>query len=254
MKNLFLLPTDKPILDGSINYILRCVKEFKIYNKQHKIGDILDELSWDFDSKYWKPQNIYITNDEEIKEGDWILLPSNEIYKMSSTDMIHYLESESKSTEKIILTTDEDLIKDGIQAIPGEFLEWFVKNPNCEEVEINQEFNTKNMVYGINTNPYKIIIPKEEPNWSELENSGLDKPFQLNKQETLEEAAKKLFGSLEKDGGSIYYINLSQDENKYSEEEVIKLLHKRDEHMNTYDKLHGGFQTPKEWFEQFKKK
>jgi hypothetical protein len=43
-------------------------------------------------------------------------------------------------------------------------------------------------------------------------------------------------------------------ERSYSEEEVIKLLHKRDEHMNTYDKLHGGFQTPKEWFKQFKKK
>jgi hypothetical protein len=100
-------------------------------------------------------ENIYITSDEEIKEGDWVLLPSNEIYKMSSTDITHYLESESKSTKKIILTDNKDLIKDGVQVIDDEFLEWFVKNPSCEEVEI------------IKTAPirpfgslYKVIIPK----------------------------------------------------------------------------------------------
>jgi hypothetical protein len=30
--------------------------------------------------------------------------------------------------KKIILTTDLDLIKDGVQSIDNEFLEWFVKN------------------------------------------------------------------------------------------------------------------------------
>jgi hypothetical protein len=40
-----------------------------------------------------------------------------------------------KEVCKIILTTDQDLIKDGVQAIDDEFLEWFVKNPSCEEVE-----------------------------------------------------------------------------------------------------------------------
>jgi hypothetical protein len=40
--------------------------------------------------------------------------------------------------KKIILTTDQDLIKDGVQAIDDEFLEWFVKNPSCEEVEIKK--------------------------------------------------------------------------------------------------------------------
>jgi hypothetical protein len=30
--------------------------------------------------------------------------------------------------QKIILTTDLDLIKDGVQSIDNEFLEWFVKN------------------------------------------------------------------------------------------------------------------------------
>jgi hypothetical protein len=79
---------------------------------------------------------------------------------------------------KIILTTDQDLIKDGVQAIDDEFLEWFVKNPSCESVEIKEKqhfeadkskrINPLNGVYY----SYKIIIPQEEP-----------------KQETLEEAA-----------------------------------------------------------------
>jgi hypothetical protein len=84
--------------------------------------------------------------------------------------------------------------------------------------------------------------------------------------ETLEEAAKSnALLELEKYQPTKERFKLScknsflrgakwQQEISYSEEEVIKLLHKRDEHMNTYDKLHGGFQTPKEWFEQFKKK
>jgi hypothetical protein len=33
-----------------------------------------------------------------------------------------------KVAKKIILTTDLDLIKDGVQSIDNEFLEWFVKN------------------------------------------------------------------------------------------------------------------------------
>ena len=37
---------------------------------------------------------------------------------------------------KVILTTNKLLIKDGVQAIDDEFLEWFVKNPSCEEVEV----------------------------------------------------------------------------------------------------------------------
>ena len=39
-------------------------------------------------------------------------------------------------SKKIILTDNQDLINDGVQPIPDEFLEWFVKNPSCESVEI----------------------------------------------------------------------------------------------------------------------
>jgi flavorubredoxin len=49
---------------------------------------------------------------------------------------IGYRDVWSKKYCKIILTTDGDLIKDGVQSIDDEFLEWFVENPSCEEVEV----------------------------------------------------------------------------------------------------------------------
>jgi hypothetical protein len=103
-------------------------------------------------------QNVYITSNEEIKEGGWLLIIDDfETY-------VHKHKGDNLPTtyhKKIILTTDQDLIKDGVQAIDDEFLEWFVKNPSCEFIE-----------YVGDDCYYEIIIPQEEP-----------------KQETLEEAA-----------------------------------------------------------------
>lgn len=64
-------------------------------------------------------QNIYITSDDEIKEGDWFLDDNNQIshsYRLSNVKFAN--------PKKIILTDNKDLIKDGVQAI-DEFLEWF---------------------------------------------------------------------------------------------------------------------------------
>jgi len=83
---------------------------------------------------YKKYQHIYITNDEEIKEGDW---------RYNSIDNTVYQKKFDKTSfayeYKIILTTDQDLIKNGVQPIDDEFLEWFVKNPSCEDVEVSYE-------------------------------------------------------------------------------------------------------------------
>ena len=83
--------------------------------------------------------NIYITSDEYIKDGDWCINSVNELLKVSN------LKSYKYHFKKIILTTDQDLIKDDVQAIDDEFLQWFVKNPSCEEVkvEFKSQKNTK---------------------------------------------------------------------------------------------------------------
>jgi hypothetical protein len=108
-------------------------------------------------------QHIYITNEEEINEGDWCLLDQNvgtsvgyEILKCEESDTENgwYVFGEMKTgrCKKIILTTDLDLIKDGVQYIDDDFLEWFLNNQRCEKVEIH-----------IIKCVYKIIIPIEEP-------------------------------------------------------------------------------------------
>ena len=108
-----------------------------------------------------------VSSSEKIKEntqtfkqglnGDWFY---NTIYNFIARtgDITPY-------DFKIILTTNKLLIKEGVQAIDDEFLEWFVKNPSCEGVEIF--IDTMGCVLeNCNANPcinYKITIPKEEP-------------------------------------------------------------------------------------------
>ena len=137
MKNIHVLPTDK------FQNIKLSLFENKLY-----LGDIASTAL---------PQHIYITSDEEIKEGDWVLfISTNEVIKVPLGGF------KGKVCKKIILTTDQDLIKDGVQEIPDEFLEWFVKNPSCESVEvIKQGTKIKHNQWGF-TMRYFINIPKEE--------------------------------------------------------------------------------------------
>ena len=140
-RNLWVIPTDKPSR-------LRITSKGKLILSTIAVG-----------SK-GETQNIYITNDEEIKEGDYyIRLFDSTICKASSqSDHNHYV------CERIILTTNQDLIKDGVQAIDDEFLQWFVKNPNCEEVEVEDINNKWHKEDGsiVSVSVYKIIIPKVE--------------------------------------------------------------------------------------------
>ena len=163
MKNIYLLPTDKPSrlsyskvkTNREIKYKLELKQEYSKCNNGLLSGQ----------------RHIYITSDEEIKELDKSLLILEEFEPMILT---HYEPvEEGYIGKKIIITTDQDLIKDGVQEIDDEFLEWFIKNPNCEEIEV---VDVRSLgVYG-SYYPYKINIPKKE-----------------TKQETLEEAAKKCF-------------------------------------------------------------
>ena len=75
----------------------------------------------------------------------------------------------------------------------------------------------------------------------------------LTQKETLEEAAKKQWGNVHRTGvlGFIEGAKWQQeqDKNKYSEEEVIKILISYLHYLTTNDN-----RTSEEWFEQFKKK
>jgi hypothetical protein len=272
MKNVHIIPTDKP----SRLYKSKITQNIFIGDDISQHGDATYNL------------NIYITSDEKIKVGDWVI----EFQKGDDIGEVHFINSEyviaGDIQKKIILTTDQDLIKDGVQAIDDEFLEWFVKNPTCEYVEIEEKDIYKSTTYdqpdrfiGIE---YKIIIPQEE---DEQDDSGVHlrhcyqgeykdsckygeddcpaKPSEEHKQETLEEAAKLYIGvPIDRiiDGEERYYTsNISeydafiagakwQAERMYSEEEVLDILDKFLTSMVKGEKT--GLID--EWFEQFKKK
>jgi hypothetical protein len=150
MKNVYLIPTDKP-------------------SRLH-LGDsglVLCDLN--FGRNTINGQNIYITDDSKIKEVDWVLgdFPDNPIGKVISKYGQEFTAQSLNGnkhglteydSKKIILTTDDQLIQNGVQAIDDEFLEWFVKNPSCESVKI-ESWQTK----GEWDLDYKIIILQEEP-------------------------------------------------------------------------------------------
>ena len=161
MKNIHTLPTDKPSRLYKQTGVLVLDKLFEISNDGISIN-----------------QHIYITSNEEIKVWDWVI----EFQKGDDIGEVHFINSEyviaSDIQKKIILTTDElyihnDLIPKEynpfpqyIQKIDYEFLEWFVKNPSCEEVEVIKVCSTGRKCDGKGKNcnmaKLKIIIPKEE--------------------------------------------------------------------------------------------
>jgi hypothetical protein len=178
MKNIHLLPTDKP------SRLMIDTIENKLY-----LQPILHEKTINV-----LPQHIHITSDEEIKEGDWCLCSEELVHKVveikSNIGIIRFQDGVTEvlnACEKIILTTDPDLIADGVQAIDDEFLEWFVKNPSCEVVEVKKGF-ADGSTYGYDFLSYKIIIPQEEP-----------KQETLNKINNMNEEIKKQINLLEEE-------------------------------------------------------
>ncbi len=227
MKNIFLLPTDQP---SKLGYISES-KTYHLYN-----NDIfLDELA--------NAINIYITSDEDIKEGNWYLDTTvNVIFKNDK------LFLNGTGYKKIILTTDPTLIVDGVQSIDDNFLKWFVKNSSCDFVEVELEcfyqgkcVKERCLTYCCDEKQYKIIIPQEEPKqeshickYCNAETTQPDDEcYAKPKQETLEEAAKRM----------------------YSEEELKQAFRDGQSNMH-YSDIFGldSSLTEQQWFENFKKK
>ena len=231
MKNIFVIPTDKP---SRLGYLTKKGKE--VYKDLRLFDRLMPKI---LDSEN---VNIYITNSEEIKFNDYI----TDGYKVWQWKD----DSSLLGRKKVILTTDQDLIKDGVQKIDDEFLEWFVKNPSCEEVEVVENIKNLNVdelrerhlkklphLYSEKIG-YKTIIPKEEPKQETIEESYLNKLIdEANQEFTLDRKLAKEVA-----------IKFSkwQQERSYNEEDM--------EEYSEYVSLVGTPKSPKEWFEQFKKK
>ena len=128
MQNLFLLATDKP------SRLFIDVDNNKLTITNNPIG-----------GEYMMNQNIYIISNEEIKEGDWYLV---ELFKITAESDNFRIEKCTKlddvwcnnfdvlstrhkdNCKKIILTTDQDLIADGIEQISEDVLLKIVEHIN----------------------------------------------------------------------------------------------------------------------------
>jgi len=269
MKNIHLIPTDKP--------------------SRLWINTITGELVLDEEPNTLHSQNIYITSDEEIKEGDWYFDGTDLVHK--KTKYNDALVDGNKDAKKIILTTDQNLIKSGVQAIDDEFLEWFVQNPSCERVEVKTNrivLDDVNYNFDIVDYKFKIIIPKEEvllqssidgeAIWGENQNQhfidmmkakeklGLyEEPetdysfFIKQKEEEFKNFLKKRETTPEELAEYLGFVKgvkwqQEQDENKYSEEEVLSILNKMFEWYIDDTPYHFNLTMLKNKFEQFKKK
>jgi hypothetical protein len=260
MKNIHIIPTDNysPLVYSTNKYGGYFLSRY--YSPMKDMGDSY--------------QNIYITSDEEIKEEGYVFWEGKvykyrEFMKMRTPVYTDYFS--------IILTTDVDLIKDGVQDIDDEFLQWFVKNPSCEYVKVaNDTLTVKEMSklpLGTRNHKYKIIIPQEEPkphlfcetpeekctmnycdeNGCQNRKRELVEPQEEPKQETLEEFKKRFANDeshknikLDYQDGIYYGIGVGaewQSKRMFSEEEVLTML------LIKHDGL-----TPEYVLEQFKKK
>jgi len=227
-----------------------------------------------------KKLNLYITSDEEIKDvrpykGKW-QLEQGEILNKFPT----YLTDLSEC-KLVIMTTDQDLINDGVQAIDDEFLEWFVKNPTCEfvnvkKIRLTREITLEEYLAGkfpeviegafSDRKPYKIIIPQTYPKQETIGKEfyeSADKVIVVKRQETLEEAAEKWV--FETNGhkwsnndntagdnyGSFKEGAKWQSERMYSEEEVFNLCRR---FAIFVAQTGASYEKQIQWFEQNKKK
>jgi hypothetical protein len=217
MENIHLLPTEKPS---------------RLYTNDGQLH--LDSI-FQQSNGHTINQNVYITSDLEIKEGNWFLWDDKGVtylckrnytevglFDKDNGDVLEGIgiSDESQAThtyivylkdcKKIILTTDQDLIKDGVQAIDDEFLEWFVRNPSCEFVKVEKQMlcdycgqehcdnfrcrGYKDSVW------YEIIIPREEPKQDTIEEAAdnwVRKPVIGTKRESFIAGAKWMLEKLQ---------------------------------------------------------
>lgn len=225
--NIYLLPIDKP-------------STLHLNSHWKQLSFTRDRVN------YEQNQALYITSDETIENGGWCLLNGRLVVRYCKPPI------ENTSYKKIIFTSDPDL--KGVQAIPDDFLKWFVENPSCEEVEYTKNYNRGNgrMYY------HRLTIPEEKPKTNlealpfpklveELSNHFKNIPLiEKTKQVTLEEAAYNVYMSgLFSTEEAFKRGAIWQQERSYSGEEVLNLL---------LGCPMSNEKIIRIWFEQFKKK
>ena len=149
-------------------------------------------------------QHLYITANGKFNRGDYVT-DGIEVMKASPKLVDAQGLIDRREWKRIILTTDSALINERVQAIPEEFLKWYIKNQNCEKIETVEKSRCCGRCNGVDDLcftdmtcalhqgrgcetcygkrvEYSINLPKDEI---------MERFIQNAKQETLEEAIDK---------------------------------------------------------------
>ena len=121
-------------------------------------------------------QHLYITDDSEIREGDWIIWNSKVVQAINT--------KYHKTTKKIIATTDTSL---NLSQIPKQFIEYYISEYNAgrkiDKVDVEFEGELYGGVYAIpkiSANNEISIKPVEEKMYSREEVVELIKDFTMS--------------------------------------------------------------------------
>jgi hypothetical protein len=193
MKNVITVATDREPIKGDL--LLRHLwkgtsnecKSWWRYSRTMSFGGLVQYTTLngsfrDVPSSF-KLQDMYILEDSEVKDGEYGICLNlvregfkshQAVFKMNASQRTAMEElGGRKKAEvfKVILTTNPALIKDGVQKINDVFLDYFIKNPICDFVEVEstlKAFDEQNrkieyaMEKGDYTkNTYEIIIPNQ---------------------------------------------------------------------------------------------
>ena len=121
--------------------------------------------------------NIHITSDEKFVKDDYI---TDGIEVIRATPKLVDAQGlvNRRDWKKIILSTDEELIKDGVQKIGEGFLKWFMDNPDCEYIEVGK---TNKLIDNYADNEkdkwevtYHIYNPDNQPKFEESTDTTVD--------------------------------------------------------------------------------
>lgn len=233
MKNVFLLQTDKPSR-----------LQLQINGKLHlENGQSIALKSF---------QNLYITSDEKIEVGDWFYNPKlpNHIFEANPHNTKHL--SDIDYIKKIVLTTDPNLVEDGIQEVSDELIEWLIDNP-CEYVKISTHQVSNDEIF------YTVMIPENS-----CDNCNNDVCCCIAKEETLESAAKEYVDERAfKDGAKWQAKRMYSEEDMFefsqwiSHNDWVYLPSKKywvNEEQEELEQKLSSKEILNLWFEQFKKK
>lgn len=159
-RNVVMLPTEKAANIGDI--VSR--------NNRSELAIVNPLTINDPNKNKHQTEHLYITSDEEIKEGDWCIL-----FKDHKNYLYQSLDTDNSNAKKIIATTDEQITADFstpgttfVPSIPKSFLQSYVKayndgNPITEvmvEYELPPELKIKLISGRVSRAEESDCIPK----------------------------------------------------------------------------------------------